>query len=138
MISIKAAIKSATLRLEQKLMFKPVSFLLITVTSCILFISCSKSGGSGAPVPGFCDGVSSKYAADVQPLINTTCLLGSNCHSAGSTNSGGELTDYNKVFNKRIQIKDAVFSGVMPQTGSLSTDQKKKIICWIDAGAANN
>jgi len=120
-------------------MFKPMLTIMLITCCCFLFISCSKSSdGGGAPAAGYCDGVTSKYGIDVKPIINTTCLLGSNCHSAGSTNSGGELTDYNKVFNKRSQIKDVVFSGVMPQTGSLSTDQKKKIICWIDAGATNN
>lgn len=105
-----------------------------------MLAGCSKDSGGGgnAPIPGFCDGVTSKYAADVQPLIATTCLLGSNCHSAGSTNAGGELTDYTKVFNKRSEIKSAVNSGVMPQNGSLGTDEKKKIICWIDSGAPNN
>ena len=114
--------------------------ILSVFVFCGLFImGCSKSSdGGGAVTPGFCDGVTSKYSVDVQPIISTSCLLGSNCHSAGSTNAGGELTDYTKVFNKRVQIKAAVNSGVMPQTGSLTTDQKKKIICWIDSGAPNN
>ena len=119
-------------------MLKSISIVMIVITCCQLFVSCSKSDGGATPTPGFCDGVTSKYAADVQPLLTTSCLLGSNCHSAGSVNSGGELTDYTKVFNKRVQIRAAVNAGTMPQTGSLTTDQKKKIICWIDSGAANN
>lgn len=119
---------------------KAILISLIFCSGIIMLTGCSKDNSSGgsAPIPGFCDGVTSKYAADVQPLIATTCLLGSNCHSAGSTNAGGELTDYSKVFNKRAEIKSAVNSGIMPQSGSLSTDEKKKIICWIDSGAPNN
>jgi len=120
-------------------MLRPLYFPCKIIV-CIFFIAgCSKSNGSGgATAPGFCDGVVSKYTADVQPIITTTCLLGSNCHSTGSINTGGELTDHNKVFNKRVAIRVAVNSGIMPQSGSLTTDQKKKIICWIDSGAPNN
>lgn len=117
-------------------MLKPVCFIMFACLCLFQLTSCSKSNGTASPA--FCDGVTSKYSTDVQAIILTSCLLGSNCHSTGSTNTGGELTDYNKVFNKRVAIKAAVSSGVMPQTGSLTTEQKKKIICWIDAGAANN
>jgi hypothetical protein len=121
-------------------MLKSLFTITLFLSLTFLMITCSKSnsGGSGSAIPGYCDGVISKYTADVQPIIAAGCLLGSNCHSAGSTNTGGELTDYNKVYNKRAAIKDAVFSGTMPQTGTLSADQKKKIICWIDSGAPNN
>ncbi len=121
-------------------MLKALCLCNIIIVSVFFFAGCSKDsgGGGGTATPGFCDGVTSKYSTDVQPIIATSCLLGSNCHSAGSTNAGGELTDYNKVFNKRVEIKAAINAGVMPQTGSLTADQKKKIICWIDAGAANN
>ena len=120
-------------------MLRALSFCIMIIAGIFFFTGCSKSNSSGgATAPGFCDGVVSKYAADVQPIIATSCLLGSNCHSAGSSNAGGELTDYNKVFNKRAQIRAAVNSGIMPQSGTLTTDQKKKIICWIDGGAPNN
>jgi hypothetical protein len=114
---------------------------IILFLSCtFLLITCSKNngGGSGTPTPAFCDGITSKYAADVYPILTNSCLLGSNCHAAGSTNTGGELTDYNKVYNKLAAIRDAVISGIMPQTGILSVNEKKKIICWIDSGAPNN
>ena len=121
-------------------MLKNVCFILCSSLCFLHFTGCSKSngGGGGTPTPGFCDGVTSKYSTDVQPIIATSCLLGSGCHSAGSTNTGGELTDHAKVFIKRVAIKAAINAGTMPQTGSLTTDQKKKIICWIDAGAVNN
>ena len=121
-------------------MIKYIFKLFLFAFCAFILITCSKGngGGGGTPTPGFCDGVTSKYSTDVQPIIATSCLLGSGCHSAGSTNTGGELTDHAKVFNKRVAIKAAINAGTMPQTGSLTTDQKKKIICWIDAGAVNN
>ena len=38
----------------------------------------------------------------------------------------------------KVQIRAAVLSGSMPKNGSLTAAQKNSIICWIDAGAANN
>ena len=111
--------------------------ILSRLLSVFLFIRCSKTESTGITVD-YCDGIQSNYNTGVQPLITTYCLLGSNCHSSRSTNTGGELTDYNKVFAKRAAIRAAVYSGTMPQTGSLTADQKKKIVCWIDNGAANN
>lgn len=105
--------------------------------SVLLFIRCSKTDATGMAVD-YCNGIQSNYNTDIQPLITTYCLLGSNCHSPGSTNTGGELTDYMKIFTKRAAIRAAVYSGSMPQTGSLTANQKKKIVCWIDSGAANN
>jgi hypothetical protein len=72
----------------------------------------------------------------VQPVINAACA--NSCHSATSTNSGGPITDYNKIFAKRSDIKFQIENGLMPKTGSLTTDQKNKIICWINSGAPNN
>ncbi len=127
-------------KIKTSSMTKIILSLCFFVFSCFFIISCSKSssGGGGGTTPAFCDGVTSTYAANVQPLIVSKCLLGSNCHSAGSVNAGGELTDYNKVFNKRATIKSTLNAGSMPQTGTITLDEKKKIICWIDAGAANN
>src|SRR5437773_1189436 len=95
--------------------------------------SCKKSGSGGGADP--CTGISPKFAADVQPIVNSTCAISSGCHAAGSTNAGGPFTDYTKIFNRRTDIKDQINAGLMPQTGSLTTDQKNKIICWINSGA---
>ncbi len=100
--------------------------------------SCGKnSGGDPAPTDP-CLGLSFKFAADVQPIINTSCAFTSNCHSGGSTNLGGPLTDYNKIFAKRADMKIQIQNGLMPQTGTITADQKNKIICWINSGAPNN
>lgn len=100
-----------------------------------LFTNCNNPGTSGSNTLTFCDEISADYAAEILPIITTHCQIGSNCHSAGSKNIGGELTGYDKIFAKRAAIRMAIYSGKMPQTGSLTSEQKKKIICWIDKGA---
>lgn len=111
--------------------------LIICVVLCI--VSCSKnSGGNPAPTVDPCAGLSFKFSTDVQPIINTTCANSANCHGVGSVNSGGPLSDYNSIFNKRSNIKFQVENGLMPKTGSITADQKNKIICWINSGAPNN
>ncbi len=114
-----------------------------TFISIIFIISgCSKgSSGGGDPTPpqtNPCATLSFKFAADVKPIMDATCAINSGCHATGSTNKGGALTDYNKIFAIRSAIHSQVSAGLMPQTGSLTADQKNKIICWINSGAPNN
>lgn len=107
--------------------------------SVALTISCSKSGSAiddgGTAID--CDGVSKNFVAEVNPIIQTFCNQTA-CHDAGSTNGPGPLTNYTQIFNARIQIREAVRSGTMPQNTTLSTAQRNTIICWIDGGAVNN
>ena len=117
--------------------------LLIVGLAITIFISsCSKSGGTSggttSPPVDPCAGLAFKFAVDVQPIINSTCSNSSSCHGTGSVNSGGELTDYNKIFIKRSIIKGQINAGLMPKAGSITTAEKNKIICWIDSGAPNN
>lgn len=109
------------------------------ITIIFLIISCSKGSGGGNNLPpDSCNGLSFKFTSDVQPIVNTTCAINSNCHAAGTVNRGGPLTDYNKIFVKKSDIKFQIEAGLMPQSGSLTADQKNKIICWINNGAPNN
>lgn len=113
--------------------------LIILLISIIFFVArCGKSSTGGSTVTDPCLGLSFKFAADVQPIFNSTCSNSSFCHGTNSTNSGGPLTDYNKIFLKRSDIKGQINAGLMPRNGSLTADQKNKIICWIDSGAPNN
>ena len=105
----------------------------------LLLNACTKGSGGATPSPTDpCAGLSFKFLSDVQPIVNTTCANSANCHGAGSVNSGGPLTDYNSIFNKRSNIKFQIENGLMPKAGSLSTADKNKIICWINSGAPNN
>lgn len=114
-------------------------FIALFIISFLAACSKSGSGGSGG-TPGVdpCVGLSIRFGADVQPIINSTCATSSNCHATGSTNRGGPLTDYTKIFNKRSDIHGQVSAGLMPQSTTLSSDQKNKILCWINSGAPNN
>ncbi len=106
----------------------------------ILFTSCSKSSsdGGGGNNTSNCDGVPKSFSANVNPIMQATCATGPGCHESGSFNGPGPLLTYTQIFNARISIKNAVNSGTMPKSGSLTSDQKKSIICWIDSGAPNN
>jgi hypothetical protein len=78
------------------------------------------------------------YAADVSPIIQSSCAINTGCHATGSTNGPGPLTIYAEVFNAITSIRTAVANGTMPKNSSLTNDQKNAIICWIDSGAPNN
>jgi len=108
----------------------------------IVFTACSKSGTPAPPAGGgitfSCAGISPKFAADVQPILTSVCSINSNCHGAGSTNSGGAFTNHAEVSAKKTNIRAAILSGVMPQGGTITQSQINAFICWIDSGAANN
>jgi hypothetical protein len=109
------------------------------IMAVTLIVSCSKSSpvndDGGATVN--CDGVAKNFAIDVNPIIQTFCNQAT-CHDAGSSNGPGPLTNYTQIFNARIQVREAIRSGTMPQNTTLSTAQRNTIICWIDGGAVNN
>lgn len=126
-------------------MKKTLIIILFTFSLSSVFIACSKSntttgggsGGSGGRTFS-CVGISPKFSADVQPILTSVCSINSNCHASGTTNSGGPFTTHAEVFAKKSNIRVAILSGVMPQTGSLTQAQVDAFICWIDSGAPNN
>jgi hypothetical protein len=124
--------------------FTGISIIILVV---FIAISCSKSGttggggnggGGGGGTTVNCSAVSNKsFAADVNPIIQSTCNVVS-CHAAGSINGPGPLTNYTQVSGASAAIRQAVSTGAMPQGGTLTTAQKNSIICWVDNGAPNN
>jgi hypothetical protein len=117
---------------------------LLFFFATLFIMSCSKSdpapggGGTGGGITFSCAGISPKFATDVQPILTTVCSINSNCHAAGSANSGGPFTTHAEVFAKRSNIRAAILSGAMPQSGTISQAQINAFICWIDSGAPNN
>ncbi|MEO7393561.1 MAG: hypothetical protein ABIU11_01385 [Chitinophagaceae bacterium] len=117
--------------------------VLLTIMTFSIFIttSCSKDSGSNNGGGGTvldCNNVSNKaFAADVNPIIQSTCAV-NGCHASGSFNGPGALTTYSQIFNARSIIRSSVASGSMPKNSSLSTSAKNSILCWIDSGAPNN
>ncbi|MEO7924296.1 MAG: hypothetical protein ABIR30_11520 [Chitinophagaceae bacterium] len=113
-----------------------IAIAVITLTTLISY-SCSKDNGSGGSSVD-CSAVTNKaFAANVDPIIQSSCNI-NGCHAAGSSNGPGALTNYTQVFSARSAIRAAIVSGRMPQGSSLSSSQKNSIICWIDSGAPNN
>lgn len=117
----------------------------ILITACLLivvFAACSKDSSGNNNTGGGsidCSTVTNKaFAADVNPIIQSTCATNSSCHGSGSVNGPGALTSYTAIFNSRTSIRSAVSSGSMPKNSSLSTSQKNSILCWIDSGAGDN
>jgi hypothetical protein len=116
----------------------------LVITACTIliiyvFISCSKdnSGNTGGNTLDCTTVTNKSFAADINPIIQSTCNT-SGCHASGSFNGPGPLTTYTEFFNARSAIRPAIASGRMPQNSTLSTAQKNSILCWIDSGAANN
>ena len=121
---------------------KKVSLVFLAII--FITISCSKSssstggGGNGGGGTVNCSGVASAFAANVNPIIQSTCATDASCHGSGSFNGPGPLLTYTQIFNAKDQIKTAVANGTMPKTGSLTTAQKNSIICWVNSGGPNN
>jgi hypothetical protein len=121
---------------------------LVILASILFIASCSKGGDDGSGGGGTgggggggsvnCTGVASSFAANVNPIIQSTCATDATCHGAGSVNGPGPLLTYTQISGAAVTIKNAVASGTMPKTGTLTTAQKNTIICWVNNGALNN
>lgn len=109
--------------------------VLIILIGCSVMFRC-KSDNSAESIN--CGSVSISFASEVKPIIDTKCATTSGCHAAGSNQGPGALTTYAQILNAKNQISASVSSGSMPQGSTLTSDQKNKIICWIQNGAANN
>jgi len=122
--------------------------ILVILASFFLIASCSKGGsdgggngggtGGGGGTTVNCTGVANAFAANVNPIIQSTCATDATCHGAGSANGPGPLLTYTQISGASVTIKTAVASGTMPKTGTLTTAQKNSIICWINNGSLNN
>lgn len=118
--------------------------IFVFVSIGFFMFSCSKpagtdNGGSGNGGGGTnCSGPAKSFAADVMPVIQSSCATSQGCHGVGSVTGPGPLLIYSQVFNARSLIREEVASGHMPPNGGLSATQKNAIICWIDGGAPNN
>jgi len=111
--------------------------LYLSALALLFFVSCSKSRSDTGTPAIICDGTLKTFVTDVNPLIQSFCNQ-PNCHTSGSSNGPGPLTNYTQVFNARSAIRGSVASGIMPQNTTLTIAQKTAIICWIDSGAPNN
>jgi hypothetical protein len=113
-------------------------FVLIVFVGMAVF-SCKKKNNStdSSTYTPDCSGTAPGYAATVSSLISANCAS-SGCHNTGSSRGPGALVTYTQIKNAASSIRSSVVSGSMPQGFTLSDAQKNSIVCWIDAGAANN
>ncbi|QNA44157.1 hypothetical protein [Lacibacter sediminis] len=119
-----------------------------TMLIAVCFVSsCKKSGGTdnggggngggGTTYTPNCTSAAIQFSANVLPIIQASCTV-SGCHNAPSATVPFALNTYAEINQVKTQIRAAVLSGSMPKSGTLTAAQKNSIICWIDAGAANN
>jgi hypothetical protein len=106
---------------------KKIAILSFSFLFAFVFFNCKKTNTTTATAyTPSCSGTKS-YASNVAPLIQSNCV---SCH--------GSYTTYAGVKASITSIRSSIVNGTMPKNGSLSDDQKNNIVCWIDAGAANN
>ncbi|MCU0382512.1 MAG: SprB repeat-containing protein [Cyclobacteriaceae bacterium] len=75
------------------------------------------------------------YDAEIKNIISASCNF-STCHGGGQSPN---LTSYAGVSANQAKIKAELVSGRMPTgQGTITAENRQKIICWIDDGAANN
>ena len=98
--------------------------LAIAIISLFFFIECKKDSTGYTPS---CSGAAKSYKTDVQPLIQSYCA---SCHA--------QFSSYSQMKSNSASIRSRIVSGSMPKNASMSTDEKNKIVCWIDNGCLNN
>jgi len=121
-----------------KKVFSSITALFIIL---LLVQACSKPKSDNPTPPSGtnnCASVNAHFAADVAPIISTSCAAQSSCHGSGSGNGPGELLTYAQIKASSASIRSAVESRTMPKTGSLSQAQINKISCWVSNGAQND
>jgi len=101
--------------------------LMILGIFCILaVVGCNKNSSTSTFTPD-CSGAAKSFTTDVLPIMQSNCV---SCHNG--------FASYNGVNGSKSSIRSQIIGGSMPKNGSLSADQKNKIVCWIDNGAPNN
>ncbi|XVJ67639.1 MAG: cytochrome c [Lacibacter sp.] len=113
-------------------------FILSLLIAVVLYTACKKSNDDNGNNPPNNAACTISFASRVTTIVQTNCAYSVGCHGAGSTNSGGPLTNHSQIFNRRSNIRAAVQAGTMPQGATLSASDKADLISWIDCGAPNN
>jgi hypothetical protein len=85
-----------------------------------------------------CSTIASAYNADIKPIITNNCAT-AGCHVTGSAQ--GDFSTYNGIKtaadNGKLEQR-VIHDKNMPPSGPLPLDHRKKIKCWLEAGAHNN
>jgi hypothetical protein len=125
-------------------MNKSIRHSLAAAIVSLCIISCSKSEKNDTgtlpapPAVDECASTPATFSADVNPIIQTNCALGSGCHGTGSFNGPGALTSFEQIKGAASSIKSAVVNKRIPLGRTLTAGQIKTISCWVDNNAINN
>lgn len=117
---------------------KKISSLVILTSLVLVYTSCTKDTTAAATASD-CATISAKFASDVKPIFTAKCG-GSACHP-----SNGDILTYTALKGHvddghvKKYVVDKTGSP-MPPSGStqLTSDEIKKVSCWLSAGALNN
>ncbi len=107
----------------------------------LIFFSCTKevTDTTDTSAISFCDTIT--YGTHITDFLNTHCTT---CHVAGGSGPG-DFTNYSEIKSELDQgdLEEKVFdpntgSPMPPPGGGLTTEEKDRLQCWIDAGGPNN
>jgi hypothetical protein len=93
-----------------------------------------------------CDTTASKFAADIQPILNSNCAT-SGCHTAAVIAGGYIFDNYTDVKSTIVNDSARFIGSILQQTGyspmpkgggKLSDCNISKIKAWLASGAPNN
>jgi hypothetical protein len=116
------------------------------VVGCAIFLAVQSCADNKLPAPdGFnCSIQVVSYSNDVLPIIDSNCAIVGNggCHNGGN-GANLDWRVFTNVQSRALQVKDRITRasgspGHMPMGGSLSDDQIRLMVCWVDQGAQNN
>ncbi len=95
------------------------------------------SGGTTCPndLPASCPAQVPSYANDIAPLIESSCFP---CHAPGGVEAVTLLNDYPHVFFYRSSVLDQVYHCEMPQSGSLTAEQRATLLAWLVCNSPDN
>jgi hypothetical protein len=90
--------------------------------------------------PKDCDVSAVSYSADVQPIIDQSCL---SCHGPIAPQAGLDLSTHASLSASKEKVRNRINKPigdplVMPQGGPMIKCNIDKINAWIDQGALNN
>lgn len=79
------------------------------------------------------------FEGRIKPIIDANCATTASCHASGASGRP-VLTDYTQIQGSadRIKIRTHASTNPMPPSGSLTSQEKADIACWVDGGAPNN
>lgn len=117
---------------------KKITSLVILSSLFLSYTSCTKDATPAASAVD-CTTVSAKFAADVKPIFTAKCGGGA-CHPAnGDVLTYAALKGHVDDGHVKTYVVDKT-GKPMPPSGStqLTSDEIKKVSCWLSAGALNN